>query len=196
MSKRVLAIVLRALNLGICAIVFSTCVVLAVCEQLRTFDSREFRYHLSIPTDWHLSVSPNGIPRIFNYSPEELAPQGLFPSGGAEIHVVPLAAFHGRKRDWTESQWVKEEVRVLARDRASIEHIDDIGNPKISNVVRASYDIQAVPDGATEHSVDYYFSLGGQLFHVTLNYWKGDPSATRYEKVLLSILKSIRPTGV
>jgi hypothetical protein len=175
------------------ALVFEGPTLSAAKEVLRSYSNAEYNYRLAFPTSWHISVVPvKAGPVLYNYSPSFAMGQGLFPPGGAEISVLPLASFEGRMRNRTEQEWIAEDVRGLAYGKPIIENISDVGNPHITDLVRVSYDHERIPDEELQRYVMFYFRLGGEPFVLGLNYWKEDSRAAVYEKTLISILRSIR----
>ncbi len=162
----------------------------APVARVQTYFSEQYRYRLSVPGSWHLSVAPNGVPTIYNYDPGLSLGQGLIPSGGAEIYLLPFAAL-GRQAQ-NERSWISEDVRSLAHGEAVIESVLNVKSASVTDVVRVSFDHERIPNEEPQRNVCLYFSLGGKLFKLGLSYWKGDPRGPSYELALMTILRSVR----
>jgi hypothetical protein len=163
----------------------------------KTFTSDGYGYRLRYPKAWNVSESGSGVPLFSNYSPSEAGPQGLFPSGGAEIYLIPFAAVKATTSATTLKEWIqsnsgrdhsKVAVRSVPRPAGAR------GGPQ--NAFEVKSDFERDPQDETlQREINYYFDLHGAGFRLMLLYWKGDSRALYFESVLRSVFRSITALG-
>lgn len=150
-------------------------------------------YRTSVPSGWNISVSANWVSTIFNYDPDKIEPQGLFPTEGAEISILPFAAVEGTTKARTIDDWIAQ-FSARKRSRISVRRLGDTDGPAgPHNLVEVDADFQRDPqDFEPQHEVSYYFSLEGKLFRVALTYWKDNRHAVELQSICDALVKSIR----
>jgi hypothetical protein len=160
----------------------------------KEYANSKFHYKLTLPPRWNIDVPESGVPVLFNYKRSEGGPQGLFPGGGANIYLIPLAAVEARTPAKTLDDWI---TRNLERDHknASIKQLHGADNSERApqGIVEVQSDfVRDSQDEEPQHEVSYYFRLNGATFRLMLLYWKHDPNGSRLQAICESVLRSIR----
>jgi hypothetical protein len=162
--------------------------------QGQSYLSMKFRYRLLVPAGWNTSVSGSGVLTIFDYKPEELLPQGLFPDEGSEIRVVPFAGLEAFTKAKTLDEWVvfnlaRNHTGVSSKRRADLSKGED--SPQGVVEVEADFE-RNVQDGGLQHELNYYFTLRGKMFRLMLIYWRDNPQASTLRSTCAAVLASIQ----
>jgi hypothetical protein len=169
----------------------------AYCVDARTFTSDMFGYRLTVPLGWHLAVPPSGVPVIFNYDESHALPQGLIPSGGADIYLIPYEAVSQVTRARDLQEWIRansEEWHTNVRTARIAAGSKDARAPQ--EIVRVEADYERSPDDETlQTEINYYFVLHGSDFRLRMLFGKGDPRSSYFRTVIDTLLRSIQSTA-
>jgi hypothetical protein len=160
----------------------------------KEYTNSKFGYRLTLPPRWNIDIPESGVPVLFNYKRNQGGPQGLFPEGGANIYLIPLAAVEITTPAKTLDDWIK---RNLERDHKNtlIKQLHEADNSERApqNIIQVQSDfIRDSQDEEPQREVSYYFKLNGAAFRLMLLYWKQDPNGPRLQAICESVLRSIR----
>jgi len=159
--------------------------------QAKRFVSAAQHFWVSFPGTWYeySDTDPTaGVLYIVSFSPERRV-QGVFiPRGGAEIVVRPADCGGARYQEWVDS--VARDAAVISRSAVVL--VERAGRA----VVRGKRIVLRVQLGPKAFLRETYLcvSTDHRDFQARLAFWEEDPAATNHEKVLESVLKSIRLT--
>lgn len=170
-------------------------ICLATHGNAREFTSPEFPYRLTIPPKWNISVSPTGVPVLFNYDPKLALPQNHIPDGGAEIYLVPFSLIRSTTKADTIEEWIRGSLDRW-HSAIRIHPASDIrsGKSALTEVWRAEADYQVNGDvNEVQRENNCYFRLEGQSYHLMMHYTKGDHRERYFLSVFEMVLKSIEP---
>jgi hypothetical protein len=162
----------------------------------RVYVNEEYRYRLSVPVGWHVSVAPGGEPVvIFNYNPKAALPQGLIPEHGAEIYVVPFAAVEPVTGPVAPDQWIdlvdkRDRTNITVKRIASLYNSPD--SPQDIVGVQADFKRSRQDDGL-QRELSYYFRLRDAGFHLIMYFSESDQAhAPQWADAFLAVLRSMR----
>ena len=169
----------------------------AYCADVRMFTSDMFGYRLTVPRGWDLAVPSSGVPVIFNYDKSEALPQGLIPSGKANIFLIPYAAVS----EVTPARDLKAWIR--ANSQKWYTNVRTTRIPAWSrdgrapqDIVRVEADYERSPeDESLQTEISYYFVLNGSDFRLRMLFGKGDRRYSYFRSVAYALLRSIRSTA-
>ena len=181
---------------GSVLVVFSFVLMQTAAGQEHTYASSRFKYQFVVPPKWHIAVSGSGVPVLFNYKESEGAGQGLFPDGGANISLIPFEVVGPILGVKTMNDWIERNLGTDHKN-VSLPRAIEIDGTKRSpqHIIELEADfIRSAQDDELQHEVDYYFTLRGEMFWLTLVYWKDSPQAAEFRSVCQSILRSIKST--
>jgi len=169
----------------------------AYCVDARRFTSDMFGYRLTVPLGWHLAVPPSGVPVIFNYDQSHALPQGLIPSGGADIYLIPYDAVSQVSPARDLQEWIRvnsEEWHTNVRTARIAAWSKDARAPR--EIVRVEADYERSPeDESLQTEINYYFVLRGSEFRLRMLFGKGDPRSSYFRIVIATLLRSIQSTA-
>ena len=164
--------------------------------RVRSYQSSMFGYRLQFPARWKMVVQGNGVLTLFNYRQSEAGPQGLFPSEGAEIYLIPFETVRAVVGTDTMDGWAKRNL-TPGHTNGHIGRFPDVGTTRDvpRDVVEVDADFLRDPqDADLQYEVSYYFALNGAKFRLMLLYWKGNKRGSHLRSVAELVLQSIRST--
>lgn len=152
--------------------------------------SKRYGFSVVFPRGWYVYEGAH-LPLFFNYSAEKALPQGRLRPGMAEIDFMDCLIL---REVATVPSCSEHEVVVnigATPERKEISGPAAIGSPR---ALQFSYDQRQMGNMDRLHYVTVYWEYRGRVLGAELSYRMGDPSGSQYERVLLEIVQSFRPT--
>jgi hypothetical protein len=186
----------------VAALAFVTGCSLSMQGQGQVYSNAKYKYELLKPDDWNLSENRSGVPMFFNYKPSEGGPQGLFPSNGAQILVIPHGVDPRTAKAGTLAEWIKLSLRDGysggSYSNVTMRSLPNTGGGDATprDVVEIEADFKRLDqDDELQQEVSYFFTLNGKFFRLMLVHWKDKPDSRSLRAVCLSMLQSIRASS-
>ena len=160
-------------------------------EQPDRFVSKKYGFSVEIPHGWYAATGGD-TPFYFNFPPEKALGQGNLPDGGATLNIVPQDELPGRRHSASIAEWIAEDTRQ--GKKLSTGKVDVPATTEITEAKLASWNLPTFsPDDEAQHETSIYFTFRGRRFSIHLIYLLSDPAASKYEELLINVLRSIRP---
>jgi hypothetical protein len=149
----------------------------------KTYRDPKGQYSVAYPGTWYQEPDAAGF-RIYNFPPSRFRPQLILPDGGA---LIAFALRYPPAQ--TLDAWIEHNVKLRGADfrrtfRMRLEH-------QASDVDVTETVSHWASGNIVLEDVDWYFSIQGIPFDAALMYYKGDPDADGYRKVLQEVVSSI-----
>jgi hypothetical protein len=155
--------------------------------------NNKYRFSVMFPPKWFV-YDGGDVPAFFNFRPE-LSVQGELPPGGASICMLVTTDEKEQQSDTALSKWAEQKVKSHHGGNVERRVINGPVETGASPALRVSLDSPALsPDLQSLRYVIVFWQYKGTSFGLELSYAKDDPNATRYENVLLEVMRSFRPT--
>jgi len=156
------------------------------------------KYHFSVvrPLGWFVYEGAD-VPVFFNFLAEDAPPQGQLPPGGASILLLLCQSRSGHIEVNSITTCAQQEAAVNRGISLSMRYIR--GPVQASPALLVSFDQRGLGRiGETrqpsKHFVAAYWEYRGQPFGAELSYYKTDPKGSHYERDLLEMVRSFKPT--
>lgn len=160
-------------------------------EQANRFVSKKYGFSVEIPRGWYAATGGD-TPFYFNFPPAKALGQGNLPDGGATLNIVPQDELPGRRHNAPITEWIAEDTRQS--NRLSISKIEAPASSEVTEAKLASWNLPTFsPDDEAQHETSIYFNFRERRFAIHLIYLLSDPAGPKYEALLISVFRSIRP---
>jgi hypothetical protein len=153
----------------------------------KRFVSKDDGYIAYYPSTWHRfpPLDSMGL-NVYNF-PFTRSGGGVLPADGASIAVVPSPPGTATVEQWHREDR-RESLRFGTRGVISLRRASSGASLEVTEIT-----LKVWEDGGYQmDGIECYFTLPGKLLSIRLQYWKGDPHAEEYRRVLHQMVERIR----